>query len=67
MMVEMNGTLILMLIGTVMTFLPVPVWFVCYGWRHPEKQVPDDILVGLRLGGMALIVIGMIFLFFSAF
>lgn len=59
-----QGTLILVSIGTVMMFLPIPVWFVCYGWRHPEKKAPDDILVGLRTGGMALIVIGMILLFF---
>lgn len=61
-----QGTMVLLIIGTIMMFLPIPVWFAFYGWRHPEKQAPDDILVGLRTGGMAVIVIGMILLFFNA-
>lgn len=54
----------LVVLGSLMMFLPYPMWWVLYGCRHKGSQPQDDFLVGLRTGGIAIIVTGVILLFF---
>ncbi len=60
-----QATLFLGGLGAVMMFLPIPLWWLLFGWYRKEKNPSDDLLVAFRLGGNALVITAMILLFFQ--
>ncbi len=53
-------TFVVLLLGSGMTFLPYPLWWLLWGWRHKGKEPADELLIAFRMGGCGVILLALL-------